>query len=130
MKNKLGITNDGINTGDYSGMMTVSRALTDSEKKIIRNSVEHGYELFTSKAAEGRHMSIDALKAVASGRVWTGTQAKENGLVDILGNLDDAVQIAATKAGVGSDYIVRYILNKKLNLRRLWKSSKARLKQS
>jgi protease-4 len=108
MKNKLGITTDGVNTGDFSGMMTSSRALTDAEKRIIQNSVESGYEMFTSKAAEGRNMTIDELKAIASGRVWTGSQAKENGLVDVLGNLNDAIQIAAEKAGVADDFKIRF----------------------
>ena len=119
MANKLGITTDEVNTGEYSGMMTTTRALTDVEKKIIQNSVEDGYELFTSKAAEGRHMSIEDLKAIASGRVWTGTQAKENGLVDVLGDLDDAIQIAADKAEIGDDYKVRYYPEQKTALEEL-----------
>lgn len=119
MKNKLGITMDGVNTGDFSGMMTSSRALTDLEKQIIQNSVEEGYEMFTSKAAEGRHMTIEDLKAIASGRVWTGTQAKENGLVDILGDLDDAIAIAAEKAGIKDDYKVRYYPEQKTTLEEL-----------
>ncbi len=116
MANKLGITTDGVATGDFSGMMTSSRALTEVEKKIIQNNVEDGYELFTSKAAEGRHMNINDLKAVASGRVWTGSQAKENGLVDILGDLDDAIRIAAEKAGIEDDYKVRYYPEQKTAL--------------
>ncbi len=116
MANKLGITTDGVSTGEFSGMMTSSRALTDAEKRIIQNSVEEGYELFTSKAAEGRNMNIDNLKAIASGRVWTGSQAKENGLVDILGNLDDTIAIAAEKAGIADDYKVRYYPEQKTAL--------------
>ncbi len=131
MKNKLGITTDGVNTGDFSGMMTSSRALTDAEKSIIQNSVEEGYELFTSKAAEGRNMSIEDLKAIASGRVWTGTQAKENGLVDVLGDLDDAIAIAAEKAGIADDYKVRYYPQQKTALEELMEelegSTQARL---
>ena len=116
MSNKLGITTEDVNTGEYSGMMTTTRALTDAEKKIIQNGVNHGYELFTSKAAEGRHMSLEALKAVASGRVWTGSQAKEIGLVDVLGGLDDAIKIAAEKAGIADDYKVRYYPEQKTAL--------------
>lgn len=134
MSNKLGITMDGVNTGDFSGMMTTSRALTDAEKRIIQNSVEAGYELFTSKAAAGRKMSIEDLKAIASGRVWTGTQAKENGLVDILGDLDDAIAIAAEKAGISDDYKVRYYPEQKTALEELLAelegSTKARLMKS
>ncbi|MCF6360207.1 MAG: signal peptide peptidase SppA [Cyclobacteriaceae bacterium] len=116
MANKLGITTDGVSTGDFSDMMTSSRALTEAEKRIIQNSVEEGYDLFTSKAAEGRGMNIDDLKAIASGRVWTGTQAKENGLVDVLGDLDDAIAIAAEKAGITDDYKVRYYPEQKTAL--------------
>lgn len=119
MANKLGITTDEVNTGEFSGMMTTTRALTDQEKRIIQNSVNNGYEMFTSKAAEGRHMDIEALKAVASGRVWTGTQAKEIGLVDMLGGLDDAIDIAAEKAGVADDYKVRFYPEQKTALEEL-----------
>lgn len=134
MANKLGITHDGVTTGDFSGMMTSSRALTDAEKRIIQNSVEDGYEMFTSKAAEGRNMSIEDLKAIASGRVWTGTQAKENGLVDILGDLDDAIQIAAEKAGIADDYKVRYYPQQKTALEEILEelegSAQARIMKS
>lgn len=119
MANKLGITTEDVNTGKYSGMMTTTRALTEAEKKIIQNSVNRGYEIFTTKAAEGRHMSLEALKAVASGRVWTGTQAKEIGLVDVLGGLDDAVQIAAEKAGIADDYKVRFYPEQKTAIEEL-----------
>ena len=70
--------------------------------------VNKGYESFTKKAAEGRNMDIDDLLKIASGRVWTGEQAKENGLVDEIGGLYDAIEIAAAKAGVEDDYKVRY----------------------
>ena len=70
--------------------------------------VNQGYETFTSKAAEGRGMTQEDLKAIASGRVWTGVQAKENGLVDVLGGLQTAIDIAAAKAGIEDDYKIRY----------------------
>ena len=119
MANKLGITTDYENTGSYSGMWTASRALTDAEKQIIQNGVNRGYETFTSKAAEGRHMSIEDLKAVASGRVWTGTQAKENGLVDVLGGLQTAIEIAADKAELEDDFKVRYYPEQKTSLEQI-----------
>ena len=108
LANKLGITTDVVATGDYSNYITVSRALTDSEKAIIQNSINKGYENFTAKAAVGRGMSQEQLKTLASGRVWTGAQAVENGLVDALGGLNDAVAMAAEMAGVSDDYKVRY----------------------
>jgi protease-4 len=113
LENKIGITHDEVQTGDYSGMMTVTRGLTDSEKAIIQNNVDKNYETFVSKAAQGRGMTYEALKAVASGRVWTGSQAKDNGLIDILGSYDDAINIAAEKAGISADYKVRYYPERK-----------------
>ncbi|UXP31058.1 signal peptide peptidase SppA [Reichenbachiella agarivorans] len=108
LENKLGITNDGVSTGEFSDLYRVSSPLNEKEKHIIQSMVEQGYETFTSKAAQGRNMNIDDLKAVASGRVWTGTQAKEKGLVDVLGSYNDAIEIAATAAHLDGDYMVTY----------------------
>jgi protease-4 len=65
------------------------------------------YDSFTTKAAEGRGMDLDDLLKVASGRVWSGAQAKERGLVDVLGGLDDAILVAAKAAGVEGNFGVR-----------------------
>jgi len=114
MDSKLGITFDRVSTGEFSDLYTVTRTLNDAEKQIIQTSVERGYEEFTSKAAEGRNMSIDDLLNVASGRVWSGIEAKENGLVDVLGGFDDAVTIAANSAGLEEgDYMKVYYPEKK-----------------
>jgi protease-4 len=89
-------------------LITVSRPLTEAEKSIWQNRTNEIYETFTRKAAEGRGMSQAAIKNVASGRVWTGAQAKERGLVDVLGSFEDAVNIAADAAGVKEDYKIKY----------------------
>lgn len=107
LSNKLGITFDDVKTGEYGDMVTVSRPLTEAEKNVWQTRTEEIYETFTGKAASGRHMSQDKLKEVASGRVWTGVQAKERGLVDILGSYNDAIEIAAEKAGIADNYKVR-----------------------
>lgn len=108
-KNKLGITHDRVNTNAHSDFPTVTRELTDFEKNWFQARVNAGYETFTSKAAQGRHMNIDKLKSLAGGRVWTGEQAKANGLVDVLGDLNKAIEIAAKMAKVKTDdYKVRY----------------------
>ena len=119
LSNKLGITSDAVSTGDFSNYITSSRSLTDAEKSIIQNSVNRGYETFTTKAAEGRGMAIDDLKAVASGRVWTGTQALDKGLVDVLGGLPTAIEIAAQKANVLADYKVVYYPAQKTSIEEL-----------
>lgn len=98
LKNKLGITNDRVNTNAHSDFPTVTREMTDFEKDWFQRSVDAGYETFTSKAAKGRKMSIEKLKSLAGGHVWSGIEAKSNGLVDVLGGLDDAIKIAAKKA--------------------------------
>ncbi|MEQ8927671.1 MAG: signal peptide peptidase SppA [Fulvivirga sp.] len=108
LEDRIGITHDEVATGDYSGMLTVTRSLTDAEKSIFQKSLEKNYDTFIAKAAEGRGMAIDDIQKVASGRVWTGVLAKDNGLVDLLGNYDDAIRIAAEKAGITEDYKVRY----------------------
>ena len=113
LNNKLGITHDRVKSGAHPDLYTVTRPLTAGEKAIIQNDVEEGYQNFTKKAAQGRDMQVDELLEIAGGRVWTGTQAKERGLVDILGGLEDAVEIAATKAGVEDDYILVYYPEKK-----------------
>jgi protease IV len=108
MTNKLGITTEQVKTGEFGEMITISRALTENEKAVWQRKTEEGYEVFTSKAAEGRNMDVEELKKVASGRVWTGAQAKERGLVDVLGGFDDAINLAATAAGLGEDYKVKF----------------------
>lgn len=108
LRNKLGVTTDNVKTNKYADLGYPTHTLTDFERNVIQNSVNRGYEIFTSKAAEGRDMPVDSLKKLASGRVWTGLEAKENGLVDVLGGLDDAIAIAAKAAKVDKDYRVRY----------------------
>jgi protease IV len=108
MENKLGITFDEVRTGKYGETYTVTRPLTEEEKGFIQKDVEDIYETFTTKAARGRDMDVEALKKVASGRVWSGEQAKQRGLVDVLGGYNDAIKIAAEKAGIADDYKVGF----------------------
>jgi protease-4 len=107
LDNKLGITFEEVKTGDIGGL-SVTRPLTAVEKSIWQKRTEDIYGSFTTKAAEGRGMPVEELRKVASGRVWTGAQAKERGLVDVLGNFNDAVAIATAKAGVSNDYKLKY----------------------
>lgn len=106
--NKLGITFDEVSTGEYGELVTLSRPLSQAEKNVWQARTNEIYETFTGKAAQGRGISQDDVKKVASGRVWTGQQAKERNLVDVLGGFNEAVAIAAEAAGIGDDYKVRY----------------------
>jgi protease-4 len=113
LNDKLGITVDVVKTGELSDFMNPTRPMTEVERNIIQGTVEDGYETFISRVAEGRGMSPEAVKEVASGRVWTGNQAKERGLVDVLGGLNTTIELAAARIGASDDYRVVYYPTKK-----------------
>lgn len=113
LKNKLGITTDQVGTNAHANWPSVTREMTDFEKNVIQQQVNRGYEIFTSKAAQGRKMPVEKLKALAGGRVWSGAEAKQNGLVDVLGGLDDAIRLAAQEVKLKpGQYRVRYPVKK------------------
>ena len=95
---KLGLTFDGVQTNKYGNFPSVSRAMTTDEHRQMQQYIERGYELFTTRCAEGRGMNIEAIKKIAEGRVWDGATALEIGLVDELGDLDAAIEWVAQKA--------------------------------
>jgi protease-4 len=105
---KLGITFDGVKTGKYADLGDVSRPLSPEERAILQNSVNRGYDDFTKAVAKGRGKTQAYVNSIGQGRVWTGTQALKIGLVDRLGNINDAVKSAAKKAGVKDYRIVAY----------------------
>jgi protease-4 len=109
LKNKLGITFDRVKTGQFSDMATGTRPLNQAERQIIQNEVNKIYETFTTKAAQGRNMPLEKLKSLAGGRVWSGLEAKERGLVDELGGMEKAIEIAAAKAKIGKDYRIKML---------------------
>ena len=101
--NKLGITFDGEKTHPYADMLTVSRALTDEELRIIQGYIDDFYDNFKERVAQGRNMTVAQVDSAGQGRVWIGTDALQLGLVDELGGLENAIQNAAELAGM-SDY--------------------------
>lgn len=107
-KDKLGITFDRVTTGKYSDIGTVTRPLTADEKAIIQREIDRVYETFVKKCAEGRRKSFDDIHKIAQGRVWSGIQAKEIGLVDRLGGLGDAIRMAAKMAKLKEYKTVEY----------------------
>lgn len=107
LNEKMGITVDHVSTGKFSESPTITRPMTAEEKQIVQNQINKIYETFTSKAAQGRGMTQDKLKEYASGRVWSGTEAKQRNLVDVHGGLETAIAIAAKKAGVEDDYRIK-----------------------
>lgn len=98
--NKLGITFDEIGTGKYSNFDGVTKPFNQSEKIIFQKSVDRVYETFVQKVANGRKKSFNEIHKIGQGRIWTGIQAKEIGLIDVIGDLNDALQIASKMAKI------------------------------
>jgi protease IV len=106
--NKLGITFDGVKTGKYADLGDISRPLSAEERAILQNQVDHGYNDFTKAVANGRHKTQAYIDSIGQGRVWTGAQAVKIGLVDRLGNINDAIKSAAKMAKVNKYKLVSY----------------------
>ena len=102
---KLGITWDRVSTSKYADLGNPNRDLTEAEERIIQGGVDSIYKDFLQVVAQGRNMSIDRVAELAQGRVYTGTQALELGLVDKIGTIDDAIEMAAEKVDL-ADYDV------------------------
>ncbi|MDR0829031.1 MAG: signal peptide peptidase SppA [Prevotellaceae bacterium] len=100
---KIGLNFDGVKTNKFADLGDASRPMTDLEKNLVQKYVERGYELFTKRCADGRNMTVEEIKKLAEGRVYSGTDALKLGLVDTLGTLNDAIRIAAEKVAV-TDY--------------------------
>ena len=97
---KLGITFDGVTTGKYADLGDISKPLSPDERAILQNQVNRGYDEFTKAVAAGRHKTQAYINSIGQGRVWTGEQAIKNGLVDRLGNINDAIASAAKMARI------------------------------
>lgn len=116
IKDKMGINTNTVNTNEHSDfggsyplpLPISSRPLTDYERNVLQNYVNQGYETFLKRVMAGRGLTHDELHAIAQGRVWTGEDAQKIGLVDVLGGLEDAIRIAAQKAGIEKYNIAEY----------------------
>lgn len=105
----LGLNVDGVGTTSMAGGARPDRALSESMKDIIQQSVENSYRVFVSRVAVSRQSSPDEIDKIARGRVWVGQDALDIGLVDKIGSLEDAIAAAADRAGLGGDYAVHYV---------------------
>ncbi|WP_321287790.1 signal peptide peptidase SppA [uncultured Sunxiuqinia sp.] len=100
MIDKLGITQDVVNTNAHSDILSLTRPLTEFEKGLMQNYIEKGYDIFTGRVAEGRDMTTQAVDEVGQGRVWAATDAIEIGLIDQYGGVNDAIDLAKEMAGL------------------------------
>ncbi len=106
---KLGVKVDGLGTTPLAGDMRLDRALGPVTKQILQASVDHAYQQFLRRVADGRKKTVEDVDKIAQGRVWAGVDAQRIGLVDHLGGLKDATDAAAKVAQLGSGYDVDYI---------------------
>lgn len=103
---KLGINMDVAKTNQYADFGSPFRPLTSEEKEVVRFGIEQVYDTFISHVSKGRDMTLDQVDAIGQGRVWSGINAMDNGLVDVYGGLNKAVDIAAVMAGLEKYRIV------------------------
>jgi protease-4 len=108
---KIGVHTDGVGTTRFAGAFDVTRPLDPDVGQMIQSVIDKGYRDFTGRVAQARGRSVADIDAIARGRVWSGAEAKERGLVDVFGGIEDAVADVASRAKLGKpgDYQVRYI---------------------
>ena len=114
LKDKVGVDFDVVKTNRMSDFGSLSRSFRPEEKEVLQNYINNGYDLFLKRCADGRGVAVEEIAKIAEGRVWTGSKAKEIGLVDELGDLDKAVEIAAQKAGLVNYCVKAYPQSKEL----------------
>lgn len=102
LEEKIGIQTDGVKTNSHSDIGSMHRPLADDERAVIKRSVETIYDTFTQRVADGRKMKQEEVFKIGEGRVWSGVDAKRIGLVDELGGLQRALEVAKEKAGLES----------------------------
>jgi protease-4 len=115
LANDFGITFDSVKTGKFADALTISRPKTPEELAVFQRMVDWIYGEFIAKVSESRKLKRETVEEIAQGRVWSGAEAKNLGLVDELGGLDAAIAFAAQKAGLGENYrLVEYPRQKEL----------------
>ena len=110
LRDKIGVDVDGIGTNKHSDLEgnIIYKGMNKEEQALMQTMVERGYDLFTSRCAEGRHVEQDYIKSIGEGRVWLGAKGKEIGIVDELGNIDDAIAKAVELAGLETYRLTYY----------------------
>ena len=108
LTDKIGLSYDVVKTNKYADFGNIMRPFNEDERSLLQMMITEGYDTFVSRCAEGRHMTKEAIEKIAEGRVWTGETAKKLGLVDELGGIDKALDIAVAKAGIEGYTVVSY----------------------
>ena len=110
IRNKVGLDIDGITTNRNSALESnmIYKGMNKEEHDLMQTMVERGYDIFTSRCAAGRNVSQDYIKSIGEGRVWLGDKGVEIGIVDELGNIDDAIAKAVELAGLENYKLAYY----------------------
>ena len=110
LRNKVGLDIDGVSTNKHSDLEVnmIYKGMNAEEHALMQTMIERGYDLFTSRCAQGRHVEQSYIKSIGEGRVWLGDKGKEIGIVDELGNIDDAIAKAVELAGLGQYQLAYY----------------------
>lgn len=108
LADKVGITYDVVKTNKFADFGNLMRPFNNDEKALMQMMITEGYDTFLTRCAEGRHMTKEAIGKIAEGRVWTGETAKKLGIVDELGGIDKALDIAVKKANLNGYTVVSY----------------------
>ena len=123
LRDKVGLDIDGVATNRHSNLdgNMIYKGMNDEEHALMQTMVERGYDLFTSRCAAGRHVEQEYIKSIGEGRVWLGAKGKEIGIVDEMGNIDDAIAKAVELAGL-ENYKLSYYPEKTDPFKELLKS--------
>ena len=108
INDKLKLNVETVKTNKLADFGSMSRPFNTDERAIMQRYINQGYATFVKRCADGRGMSTSEIEAIAQGRVWTGEMAMERGLVDLLGDIETAKEIAAKKAGIDSYTLISY----------------------
>ena len=110
LRNKVGLDIDGVSTNKHSDLEVnmIYKGFNPEERALMQQEIERGYDIFTSRCAEGRHVSQDYIKSIGEGRVWLGAKGKEIGIVDEMGNIDNAIDKAVALAELENYQLTYY----------------------
>lgn len=122
LKDKLGITTQTIQTNEGASIMNPYRAMTEHERRIIQKSTDKVYNTFVERVAKGRNLTLEQVDSIAGGRVWSGSQAVEIGLVDGIGGINHAIMLAAERAAIQTDYQFFTVISKKTFMQEMLES--------
>ncbi len=127
MNQKLGITFDGVKTNKFADVPNITRPFTKDEKEIFQNYVNNFYEVFIGRCADGRNTSTDKIDEIGQGRVWSGENATSINLVDVMGGINTAIEIAKEKAGLDT-YRIKEMPEKLSPIEEIFKDMKSEAK--